>query len=113
MSEAIPSAVDRFPIGWQMVKLADIATKIQDGTHFSPHSTSGPYRYLTSKNVRFGRLDITDCGWISEQEHRGIYARCGVRFGDVLLTKDGANTGNAALNTLTDPFSLLSSVAII
>ena len=96
-----------------MVKLGDVATKIQDGTHFSPHSTSGPFRYLTSKNVRFGRLDITDCGWISEQEHRGIYARCDVRCGDVLLTKDGANTGNAALNFLNEPFSLLSSVAII
>src|SRR5262249_4432225 len=33
--------------------------------------------------------------------------------GDVLLTKDGANTGNVALNTLDEPFSLLSSVCLI
>ena len=113
MSDANSCAVTRLPDEWLVVKLADVATKIQDGTHFSPHSTSGPFRYLTSKNVRFGKMDISDCGWISEQEHRGIYARCEVRFGDVLLTKDGANTGNAALNSLNEPFSLLSSVAII
>jgi type I restriction enzyme S subunit len=33
--------------------------------------------------------------------------------GDVLLTKDGANTGNVTLNTLDEPFSLLSSVCLI
>jgi type I restriction enzyme S subunit len=31
----------------------------------------------------------------------------------LLLTKDGANTGNAAINTLEEPFSLLSSVALV
>jgi type I restriction enzyme S subunit len=36
-----------------------------------------------------------------------------VRKGDILLTKDGANTGNAAVNTLVEPFSLLSSVALL
>jgi type I restriction enzyme S subunit len=34
-------------------------------------------------------------------------------MGDVLLTKDGANTGNVTLNTLDEPFSLLSSVCLI
>ena len=96
MSEQVLSQVGRFPDNWEVLRLVDVATKIQDGTHFSPQSTSGPFRYVTSKNIRFGKLDITDCGWISEQEHNGIYARCDVRFGDVLLTKDGANTGNAA-----------------
>jgi type I restriction enzyme S subunit len=36
-----------------------------------------------------------------------------VQPGDVLLTKDGANTGNAAINSLSEEFSLLSSVALI
>ena len=36
-----------------------------------------------------------------------------MRKNDILLTKDGANTGNAALNTLDEQFSLLSSVALI
>lgn len=34
-------------------------------------------------------------------------------FGDILLTKDGANTGNCCINTLHKEFSLLSSVAVL
>ena len=101
------------PACWEVKPLIKAASKIQDGTHFSPHSKSGPFLYLTSRNVRFGFLDLTDAGHISEKEHRFIYDRCPVEHGDVLLTKDGANTGNAALNSLPFEFSLLSSVAFI
>lgn len=34
-------------------------------------------------------------------------------MGDILLTKDGAGTGNCCENTLTEEFSLLSSVAVL
>jgi type I restriction enzyme S subunit len=52
-------------------------------------------------------------GFISEDEHREIYSKCPVRKNDILLTKDGANTGNCAINTIENEFSLLSSVAVI
>lgn len=107
------SPLGPIPREWEVVNLSAVTTKIQDGTHFSPQSSCGPFRYLTSKNVRFGDLDLTDCGWISEVEHREIYRRCDVQKNDVLLTKDGANTGNAALNSLDEEFSLLSSVVLI
>ena len=98
---------------WKTLRLGDVASKIQDGTHFSPASSHGPFRYLTSRNVRFGYIDLTASGWVSESEHRVIYRRCDPRRGDILLTKDGANTGNAAINTLDEQFSLLSSVAML
>jgi type I restriction enzyme S subunit len=46
-------------------------------------------------------------------EHKSIYARCPVEKYDVLLTKDGANTGNCAINNIDGQFSLLSSVAVL
>ncbi len=107
------SPLGRIPKEWMIQELGKAAPKIQDGTHFSPKTTSGPFRYLTSKNIRFGHVDLSGCGWISEKEHEAIYSRCDVRYGDVLLTKDGANTGNAAINNLNEPVSLLSSVAFI
>jgi len=94
-------------------RLSGVCLKIQDGTHFSPKSSAGEYRYVTSKNIRDGYLDLSDAGWISKQEHDGIFKRCDVRYGDVLFTKDGANAGNVAVNDVQEPFSLLSSVAII
>jgi len=94
-------------------RLLEVCNKVQDGTHFSPRTTTGEYRYVTSKNIRDGYLDLRDTGSISKDEHEGIYKRADVRFGDVLLTKDGANAGNVAMNSVEEPFSLLSSVAFI
>lgn len=107
------SALGRIPREWCLKPLNEVAVKIQDGTHFSPKSSNGPRRYITSKNVRFGYIDLSDCGFITRKEHDEIYSRCDVKYGDILLTKDGANTGNAAINSLREEFSLLSSVAFI
>ena len=101
------------PKEWKVKRLRNVAVKIQDGTHFSPQTSEGDYLYLTSKNIRFGYLELENIERISESEHNSIYARCDVKYGDLLLTKDGANTGNAALNTINEPFSMLSSVAFI
>jgi len=97
-----------------MVSLADSCESIMDGTHISPTNTkSGERLYITSKNVRENCLDLTNVSYISEEDHRSIFSRCSVRQGDVLYIKDGANTGLAAINTLDEEFSLLSSVAVL
>lgn len=98
---------------WEVKKLNDVCNKIMDGTHFSPKSKEGARKYLTSKNIRNTGLDLSDCNYISEEEHQEIYKKCPVKFGDILLTKDGANTGNCCINTLQEEFSLLSSVAVL
>lgn len=99
--------------GWQEKKLRSVCAKIMDGTHFSPKSKTGPRMYLTSKNIQNGVIDLSNLSFISEEDHQQIYAKCPVTKNDVLLTKDGANTGNCALNTIDFEFSLLSSVAVL
>jgi len=101
------------PEDWSIVSAFDACSKIQDGTHFSPRIGGNDYFYITSKNIRFGHLDISTASRIDRVQHQAIYRRCDVKKGDLLLTKDGANTGNAALNTLDEEFSLLSSVAFL
>jgi type I restriction enzyme S subunit len=101
------------PEEWDSEPCSKLCVKIQDGTHFSPTIRGNDYLYLTSKNVRFGYLDVSTADRIDAAQHEAIYKRCDVKYGDLLLTKDGANTGNAALNTLTEQFSLLSSVALL
>lgn len=101
------------PEDWNVARLRDLCQKIQDGTHFSPRIRGGDFLYVTSKNIGFGMLDVSNAEKIDAEQHAAIYKRCDVRKNDVLLTKDGANTGNAALNTLSEPFSLLSSVAFL
>ncbi|MFJ5013643.1 restriction endonuclease subunit S [Streptomyces griseoluteus] len=94
-------------------RLLDVSLKIQDGTHFSPKLGGSDFKYVTSKNIGPGWLKLDNVETISKTEHEKIYARCDTKFGDLLLTKDGANTGNAALNTFHEEISLLSSVAFI
>jgi type I restriction enzyme S subunit len=101
------------PEDWEVGFFSGICEKIQDGTHFSPKQGGNDYFYVTSKNIRFGFLDLSNVDQIDAFQHSVIYRRCGVRCGDLLLTKDGANTGNAAINTLSEEFSLLSSVAFL
>ena len=101
------------PADWQVASLKTLCTKIQDGTHFSPEIKGKDYLYVTSRNIGFGRLNVADAPRIDAVQHAAIYRRCDVKLGDLLLTKDGANTGNAALNTLDEEFSLLSSVAFL
>jgi type I restriction enzyme, S subunit len=98
---------------WKIQTLLEVCIKIQDGTHFSPSISGNEYLYVTSKNIGFGILKLDNIDRIDELQHRKIYNRCDVKKGDILLTKDGVNTGNAALNTLDEEFSLLSSVAFL
>jgi len=104
--------------GWPNVPLDQICAKIQDGTHFSPKAqfsepAAGRYKYVTAKNIRPWGLDLTDITYIDKTAHRDIFRRCNPERGDVLLTKDGANTGMVAINNVGEEFSLLSSVALL
>ncbi len=58
-------------------------------------------------------MDLDDVPYVDADFHNSIYPRCNPELGDILLTKDGANTGNVTVNTLEEPFSLLSSVCLI
>ena len=108
------SVLGRIPREWDVVTLKETCERIQDGTHFSPKTSKiGEFMYITSKNIRFGELELNNVEYVTKEAHEEIYRRCPVQYGDVLLTKDGANTGNITLNTIKEPISLLSSVAYL
>lgn len=101
------------PSDWDVKRFEEVCNKLLDGTHFSPQSKEGDFKYITSKNIRNQGLDLGNVDYISKEEHEAIYKRCPVKFGDILLTKDGAGTGACCINTLEEEFSLLSSVAVL
>lgn len=104
--------------GAGMVKMSDVCEKVQDGSHFSPkkqyaEKAPGKYLYVTAKNIRSWGVDINNVTYVDRGFFEEIYKRCDPRKGDLLLTKDGVNTGDSAINTLDEPFALLSSVALL
>ena len=100
--------------GWEKVFLKSICTKITDGTHFSPEPQENGFPYITAKHVKNHGLDFySKPTYISEEAHNEIYKRCTPEYGDILYIKDGATTGIACINTFDEPFSMLSSLALI
>lgn len=107
-----------FDVNWETARLDEVCLKIQDGSHFSPkeqygESAIGRYKYITSKNIRNGYMNLDDMVYVTKEYFDTIYPRCKPELNDVLLTKDGANTGNVTLNTLDEPYALLSSVCLL
>ena len=99
---------------WNSQTLDDVCTKIVDGTHNSPvNSSKGDYMYVTAKNIKTWGLDLSNITYVTSEIHREIYDRCNPEKGDVLYIKDGATTGIAIVNPISDEYSLLSSVALL
>lgn len=107
------NVLPKIPNGWAWQKFGNVCLKIMDGTHFSPKNISvGDYKYISAKNIKEGRIDLTKISYVSKKDHQEIFSRCDVKKGDVLYIKDGATTGRAAVNNLDEEFSLLSSVGV-
>ena len=69
--------------------------------------------YVTAKNIKGEGVLLDNITYVSKDVHDEIYSRCNPNFGDVLYIKDGATTGIATINQLKEPFSMLSSVALL
>ena len=100
------------------IALEDCCYKIQDGAHHSPKEVfplrgENMFPYVTSKNIRDNYMKLDTLTYVGQDYHNTIYPRCKPELGDVLLTKDGASTGNVTLNEFDEPVSLLSSVCLI
>ena len=102
------------PDSWKWVRIGSIAKKVTDGTHHSPPNTNhGEFMYVTAKNIKESGVVLSGITFVSKTIHDEIYSRCNPEQGDVLLIKDGATTGVVTVNNCEQPFSMLSSVALI
>ena len=102
------------PEGWEWVRLNQVLPKITDGTHHSPTNTeSGEFLYISAKNIKNEGVLLSNATYVSKEVHDEIFARCNPETGDILYIKDGATTGVTTINNLADPFSMLSSVALL
>lgn len=97
---------------WEEKKLGEIANKITDGTHDTPHTVEQGIPYLTAIHVKDGFIDYESCYYVEPEVHEKIYQRCNPEKGDLLIVNIGAGTANCALNKVDYQFSL-KNVALI
>jgi len=101
------------PDTWIWKTLGETCERIFDGTHFSPkNGPKGDFKYITAKNIKSWGIDLRNLTYVSKEAHQEIYLRSPVKYKDILYIKDGATTGIAVVNNLTEQFSLLSSVGV-
>jgi len=102
------------PEGWEWARLGKALKKITDGKHHSPpNSEQGEYLYISAKNIKPEGLLLSNVTYVTKEIHKEIYSRCDPEYGDILYIKDGATTGIVTINNLNEPFSMLSSVALL
>lgn len=80
---------------WEQRKLGDVAD-VKDGTHDSPKFYNDGFPLVTSKNLKDGSIDFSDCSFISEQDFNEINKRSKVDRGDILFGMIGT-IGNPAI----------------
>jgi len=102
------------PQKWEWVRLGVALKKITDGTHHSPpNGERGDYLYISAKNIKNEGVQLSNATYVTKEVHEEIYSRCDPEYGDILYIKDGATTGIVTINDLSEPFSMLSSVALL
>ena len=100
------------PENWAWCRLGTILYKLTDGAHQKPRYVENGIPFLSVKDISSGKIDFTNCKFISESEHNELYSRCDPSQGDILLTKVGT-TGIPVLVDTAEKFSLFVSVALL
>ena len=89
-----------------IVKLADICTKVTDGTHDSPKLQLSGVPFIKAKHVSHGQVDVENCDFITHKDHLKVISRSKPEFGDTLFVNIGASLGDCAFVPDIGEFSI-------
>jgi len=79
--------VGTIPEDWELNKLGEICSYINDGTHHTPTYVDSGIPFYSVENVT--NDNFKDTKFISLSEHRRLIKRCKPEKGDILLTRIG------------------------
>ncbi|MFK8163276.1 MAG: restriction endonuclease subunit S [Lewinella sp.] len=97
---------------WQIKTLKEVCSIITDGTHQTPTYFDSGYVFLSSRNVKTGKIDWNNIKYIDEVQHQKMYGRLAPQIGDILLAKNGT-TGVAAIVDVDRVFDIYVSLALL
>lgn len=97
----------------QVYNLSEVTTLISDGTHFTPNYVKQGVKFISVKDVRKSKIDLTKTKFITKEESEKLDRRCKPQFNDVLLTKIGATYGYASTVNVNDEFQIFVSLALL
>lgn len=92
------------PQEWNVLAFSKCAD-IRDGTHDTPQPMLSGYPLVTSKNLKNGKIDLTDTYNISSEDYAKINKRSAVEQGDILYAMIGT-IGNPILIEFQPKFAI-------
>jgi len=109
------SYLPNLPSHWERTHLKRVlAVPITDGPHETPEILDEGVPFLSAEAVKDLGLNFDlKRGYISEDDHKRFCKKCKPQYGDIFMVKSGATTGNIAMVTTHDEFSVWSPLALI
>lgn len=92
------------PESWKWVRIND-CIDVRDGTHDTPKYVEEGYPLVTSKNLKNGNIDFSNCKFISKEDHLKISERSRVDVNDILFAMIGS-IGNPVKVQVSNEFSI-------
>ena len=77
------------------VSLPDLCELVTDGTHDSPKLQLSGVPFIKGKHISSGRIDFSNCDYITHEDHAKCTRRVKPRTNDVLFANIGS-VGDAA-----------------
>jgi type I restriction enzyme S subunit len=103
----------RPPNGWIWTRLCSLFKVMTDGDHQPPPKTEEGIAFLTIGNITTGRLDFSNCRFVSESYLESVADYRKPSYGDILYTVVGATYGRPALVNTKRPFCVQRHIAIL
>jgi type I restriction enzyme, S subunit len=91
--------------GMAKATLPEICELVTDGTHDSPKLQLSGVPFIKGKHISSGRIDFSNCDYISEEDHQKCIRRVEPQKNDVLFSNIGS-VGDAARVTDDAEFSI-------
>ena len=97
---------------WQKTTIELFCNKVADGTHDSPKVSTSGKPLVTSKNIKNGRIDLTNTYLISLEDFKKINQRSKVDQWDVLLSMIGT-VGEVCVVRIPNPDFAIKNVGLL
>ncbi len=111
--EVACESLPELPHGWEWVTWNDLADWITYGfTRPMPHVADG-IPIVSAKTVRDGYFDFDEIERTTGEAFASLSEKDKPRRGEILITKDGAIRGRAAIVNTDEPFCITQAVALV
>lgn len=98
---------------WKTEKLDTLCTKITDGEHFRPETTSEGIPFLSAKDILQEGISFKNALFVTQETAKKALRRCNPEKNDILIVSRGATVGRMNIVKTDQVFCLLGSVILL